>query len=117
MPAFAKHESQAYQKELRIAFGELRKDKFAVGPGAEEANELVRGIDPVKLEIGDISDITVTMSIDDFMNGYIPADFKCRWPSNEDPNRPSNYDVITKWTSEQIRNYRSILVKPLFIIV
>ena len=45
------------------------------------------------------------------------ADFKCRWASNENPNRPSNYDVITEWALEQIRNYRSILVKPLFIIV
>lgn len=115
-PLFCKHESQAYQKELRMAFGEVKKNVFAMGPGAENAHELIRSLEPVKLQLGDLSDITVEMSIEDFMSGHLPTGFKCRWPSNENPEEPSNYDGIVKWTAEQMKNYRSIFVRPTFAI-
>lgn len=115
-PLFCKHESQCYQKELRMVFGEVKKDMFAVGPGAENAHELIRSLEPVKLQLGDLSDITVEMTIQEFMSGYLPGDFRCRWPSNEDPEQPSNYDGIVKWTKEQMKNYRSIFVRPTFTI-
>ena len=66
--------------------------------------------------IGDISDIAVEMPIEAFMKGYLPTGFKCRWPSNEDPHKPSNYDRIVEWTAEQMKNYRSILVRPSFSV-
>lgn len=115
-PLFCKHESQAYQKELRMAFGELKKDFFAIGPGAEDALELIRSLEPVKLQLGDLSDITVEMPIEDFMRGFLPTGFRCRWPSNEDSENPSNYDGIVEWTAEQMKNYRSIFVRPTFAI-
>ena len=115
-PLFCKHESQAYQKELRMAFGEVKKNIFARGPGAEDAHELIRNLEPVKLQLGDLSDITVEIPIEDFMSGCLPNGFKCRWPSSEDPKKPSNYDEIVEWTKEQMKNYRSIFVKPTFAI-
>lgn len=115
-PLFCKHESQAYQKELRMAFGEVKKNIFAMGPDAENAHELVRNLEPVKLHLGDLSDITVEMPIEDFMSGYLPEGFKCRWPSNEDPEQPSNNDGIVEWTVEQMKNYHSIFVRPTFAI-
>lgn len=117
-PLFCKHESQAYQKELRMVFGEVKKDVFASprGHGAEDAHELIRSLEPVKLQLGNLSDITVEMSIEDFMSGHLPAGFKCRWPSNDEPENPSNYDGLVAWTSEQMKNYLSIIVRPTFAI-
>ena len=99
-----------------MAFGEVKKDVFAVGPGAEDAHELIRSLEPVKLQLGDLSDITVEMPVEDFMRGYLPDGFRCRWPSNGDPKNPSNYDEIVEWTAEQMKNYRSIFVRPTFAI-
>ena len=99
-----------------MAFGEVKKNIFAVGPDAENAHELIRNLEPVKLQLGDLSDITVEMPIEDFMSGYLPEGFKCRWPSNEDPEQPSNYDEIVEWTAEQMKNYHSIFVRPTFAI-
>ena len=112
-PIFCKHESQAYQNELRMVFGELQKNVFA--RGTDEANALIHSYEPVKFQIGDISDITVEIPIDDFMRGYLPDGFKCRWPSNKE--RTSNYDEIVAWTSEQMKNYRSFAVKPTCVIM
>ncbi len=115
-PLFCKHESQSYQKELRMVFGELKKNIFAMGPGAENAHELIRSLEPVKLQLGNLSDITVEMPVEDFMSGYLPAGFKCRWPSNEDPDNQSNYDGIVEWTAEQMKYYHSKYVCPTFTI-
>ena len=115
-PLFCKHESQAYQKEIRMAFGEARKDVFTRGSEAGNAYELIRNLDPVKLQLGDIRDITVMMPIDDFMRGYLPKGFKCRWPSNGNQESPSNYDEIVEWTTKQMKSYRSIFVRPAFAI-
>lgn len=95
---------------------EVKKNVFAMGPGAEDAHELIRSLEPVKLQLGDLSDITAEMSIEEFMSGHLPAGFKCRWPSNDDPGNPSNYDGIVKWTAEQMKNYRSIFVRSTFAI-
>lgn len=99
-----------------MAFGEVKKNIFARGPGAEGAHELIRNLEPVKLQLGDLSDITVEIPIEDFMRGCLPNRFKCKWPSSEDPNKPTNYDGIVEWTKEQMKNYRSIFVKPTFAI-
>ena len=69
-PLFCKHESQAYQNELRIAFGALEYNPFLVGIEQEEANSMILNYDPVILQLGDLRDITVEMPIDAFMTGY-----------------------------------------------
>lgn len=115
-PLFCKHESQAYQKELRLAFGSLEVNPFAIGPDAYETNSMVMNYDPVTLQLGDLSDITVQMPIWHFMAGFLPPGFKCRWPSNEPPKVPTNYDGVRTWTQEQMKKYRSIHVTPAYKI-
>ena len=68
------------------------------------------------IQLGDLSDITVEMPIEDLMRGFLPTGFRCRWPSNDDSENPSNYDGIVEWTAEQMKNYRSIFVRPTFAI-
>lgn len=116
-PLFCKHESQAYQNELRIALGELTKAEGDSTTENQDKYALLYNLDPVKLKIGDLSDITVELPIEDFMRGYLPPDFKCRWPSNDDPNHMSNYDVIVESTKEQMEQYHSDLVRPTCTIV
>lgn len=116
-PLFCKHESQAYQNEIRIAFGTLEKNIFAIGPGAEDANSMIMNYDPVTLQLGDLSDITVEMPIEDFLLAKLPKGFKCRWPENERPNPPSNYETVHEWTQEQMKNYHSIHVRPAYTVV
>lgn len=115
-PLFCKHESQAYQNELRIAFGALEYNPFIVGVEPEEANSIILNYDPVTLQLGNLQDITVEMPIGAFMIGYLPEGFKCRWPSNEPPHVPSNFDGVRTWTMEQMKKYRSIHVKPTYTI-
>lgn len=40
-------------------------DDFAMGADVENVNELMRSLEPVKLQLGDISDITIEMPIDE----------------------------------------------------
>lgn len=115
-PLFCKYESQAYQNELRLAFGALEDDPYAIGITSEEANTLIMNYDPVTLQLGGLQDITVEMPIGAFMAGYLPKGFRCRWPSNEPPRMPSNYDLIRSWTIEQMKKYRSIHVRPTYTI-
>lgn len=116
-PLFCKHESQAYQNELRIAFGALEKDEFAMGPSAENANSMIMNYAPVTLQLGDLRDITVEMPIDDFLNGRLPRGFRCRWPENDRPNPPSNFEEVRAWTVEQMKNYHSIHVRPAYTLI
>lgn len=116
-PLFCKHESQAYQNELRIVLGELTKAEGDSTTENQDKYALLYNLDPVKLKIGDLSDITVELPIEDFMRGYLAPDFKCRWPSNDDPNHMSNYDVIVESTKEQMEQYHSDLVRPTCTIV
>ena len=111
-PLFCKHESQAYQNELRMAFGELRDNPFSRRLDGQQALALIHDLQPVKMQIGDISDITVVVSADDLIAGKLPGGFRCRWPSSDDPSKPTNFDEIRAFTNEQMKDYRSILVKP-----
>lgn len=61
-PLFNKPDSYRDQKELRIAIGRLDMSR----PTANDKHELCRTTEPLMLEIGDISDITQVLSIDDF---------------------------------------------------
>lgn len=115
-PLFCKYKSQSYQNELRMALGILKTNPFARGSDADTANELIKSLDPITLQLGDLSDITAVMPVEDFMQGKLPVNFKCRWPSNGNPESPSNYDTIVEWTKDQMSKYRSDLVKPTFAI-
>ena len=115
-PLYCKHESQAYQNELRLAFGALEANPFTIGFDANEANSMVLNYDPVILQLGNLSDITVEMPIGEFMAGYLPPGFRCRWPSNDPPRGPSNFDGVRTWTREQMLKYHSIHVRPAYTI-
>lgn len=115
-PLYCKHESQAYQNELRLAFGELEKNIFTIGSGTDNVNSMIMNYDPVILQLGDLSDITVEMSIWEFMAGYLPRGFRCRWPSNNPPLVPSNFDTTRRWTQQQMLDYRSIHVRPAYTV-
>lgn len=115
-PIFCKHVSQAYQNELRIAFGELEDNIFARGSKASEAKSLIMDYDPVILQLGDLSDIVLEMPINYWMAGSLPKGFRCRWPSNPIPQTMSNFDTVRAWTKEQMKNYRSIHVRPTYTV-
>ena len=115
-PLFDKAASYSYQKELRMAFCEIEHNPFARGTGAEHAMSIVMNREPVTLQIGDIRDIAVAMPINDFLELRFPADIKLHFPMRGDGEEPSNFDGIVRWTREQMKNYRSIMVKPTFLI-
>lgn len=115
-PMFSKHISQAYQKELRMAVCEIEHDEFAIGPGAEDAYRIIEDLNPLKLEIGPIQDICITMPINQFIDGWLPPGFRCRWPMNDFPKAPSIFELLLADTRKAMKNYHSILVKPLLRI-
>ena len=61
-PLFNKKQDHEYQNELRIAIGRLDLNK----PTSDDKYELCTSTEPLKVEIGDISDITIVLPIDDF---------------------------------------------------
>ena len=115
-PLFSKNVSQAYQKEFRLAICELEKDEFAMGPGAENAMRIIQDLEPVKIQIGDIRDITEVLTIDQFINGWLPPWFICRWPMNDFPKAPSIFENMVADTRRQVKEYHSFFVKPLMTI-
>ena len=72
-PLFNKPNSYRNQNELRIAIGRLDLSR----PTGKGKYELCQSTEPIKFEIGDISDITQMLSIDDFctLNSMEPAIF------------------------------------------
>lgn len=113
-PLFEKIDTYKYQNELRMAFCELERDEFAVGSGADTALRTVNDLTPVKLNIGSIRDIAVSIPMEDFLDLKFPEDLCLCFPMNEE--NPSNYDEIVKWSREQMKNYRTILGKPMFVV-
>ena len=115
-PLFEKQASFSYQNELRMAFCELEHNKFARGPGADTALSIIMDLTPVKLELGNIRDIATSLPIDDFLNLRFPEDIWLRFPMSDDENKPTNFDEIVKWTREQMKNYKTLVAKPVFMI-
>ena len=108
-PLFSKSKRYSYQNELRLAFTEIEHDRFARGEHAEEAMSMVRNLDRITLQIGDIRDIAYELPIDDFLE--LKLNMPLRFPMRESGQVPSNFDNVVQFTKEQMKNYRSRLVR------
>jgi len=97
-----------------MALCELERDEFVVSCGADTALRTVNDLTPVKLNIGSIRDIAVSIPMKDFLDLKFPEDLSLRFPMNEE--NPSNYDEIVKWSREQMKNYKTIVGKPMFVV-
>lgn len=113
---FEKHISYAYQKELRIATAELKKDCFSRNSDPNKQYRLVRSLYCEKIQIGSIRDIAIKIPIHDFLNLRLPAGFRCKWPMSDDPRKPSNYDKVVADTIKTMKNYHSHYSKLIFSI-
>lgn len=115
-PLFGKHQKFEYQNELRMAFCELEKNEFAMGPDADSALKIVEDVSPVKLQLGSIRDIAYAVPIDNFLKLLIPRYIPLHFPMRELYQIPSNYDIIVSETRKIMKNYKSIFVKPMITI-
>ena len=115
-PLFEKLKMFEYQNELRMAFCELERDDWAVGPGAESALRIVRDLRAVTLNIGSIRDIAVAIPVDDFLKLRLPKGIRLRFPMSSDGQNPTNYDKVVSWTREEMGRYRTTIGKPMFVI-
>ena len=115
-PLFSKEKSYEYQHELRMAFCELEHNIFVRGPDAGTALSIVQSLSPVTLQIGSIRDIAIALPIDDFLDLKFPRDIRLKFPMRDSMEVPSNYDGIVQWTKEQMKDYHTILAKPMLVI-
>ena len=115
-PLFGKHQKFEYQNELRMAFCELEKNEFAMGPDADSALKIVEDASPVKLQLGSIRDIAYAVPIDNFLKLLIPRYIPLHFPMRELYQVPSNYDVIVAETRKAMKDYKSIFIKPMITI-
>lgn len=115
-PLFEKHEKFSYQNELRMAFCELEKNKFAMGPDADSAMKIVESLNPVKLQLGSIRDIAYAVPVDNFLKLLIPQYIPLHFPMRELYESQSNYDILVAETRKKMKDYKSIFVKPMIAI-
>ena len=60
--------------------------------------------------------IATSLTIDDFLNLRFPEDILLRFPMSDDESKPTNFDEIVKWTREQMKKYKTLVAKPVFMI-
>lgn len=115
-PLFEKHEKYSYQNELRMAFCELRENKFAMGINSDTSKEIVEDLTPVKLQIGNIRDIAYAIPIENFLRLLIPRYIPLRFPMRELYESQSNYDKLVSNTRSVMKNHKSPFVRPMLVI-
>lgn len=115
-PLFEKHEKYSYQNELRMAFCELRENKFAMGINSNTSKEIVEDLTPVKLQIGNIRDIAYAIPIENFLKLLIPRYIPLRFPMRELYESQSNYDKLVSNTRSVMKNHKSPFVRPMLVI-
>lgn len=115
-PPFEKHEKYSYQNELRMAFCELRENKFAMGINSDTSKEIVEDLTPVKLQIGNIRDIAYAIPIENFLKLLIPRYIPLRFPMRELYESQSNYDKLVSNTRSVMKNHKSPFVRPMLVI-
>ena len=117
-PLFEKHEKYSYQNELRMAFCELRENKFAMGINSDTSKKIVEDLTPVKLQIGNIRDIAYAIPIENFLELDLltPQDIQLRFPMRELCESQSNYDKIVDNTRSIMKNHKSPFVRPMLVI-
>ena len=103
-----------FQNELRMAFTELENDDFWIGCNANSNLSVVQNIESIKLNIGNIRDIAVTISIDDFLNLKFPKSLRLKFPMSDYLDMPTNYDSLVETTKETTKQRKPILMKPTF---
>ena len=115
-PLFEKHEKYSYQNKLRMAFCELRENKFAMGINSDTSKEIVEDLTPVKLQIGNIRDIAYAIPIENFLKLLIPRYIPLRFPMRELYESQSNYDKLVSNTRSVMKNHKSPFVRPMLVI-
>lgn len=115
-PLFEKHEKYSYQNELRMAFCELRENKFAMGINSDTSKEIVEDLTPVKLQIGNIRDIAYAIPIENFLKLLIPRYIPLRFPMRELYESQGNYDKLVSNTRSVMKNHKSPFVRPMLVI-
>ena len=115
-PLFEKHEKYSYQNEFRMAFCELRENKFAMGINSDTSKEIVEDLTPVKLQIGNIRDIAYAIPIENFLKLLIPRYIPLRFPMRELYESQSNYDKLVSNTRSIMKNHKSPFVRPMLVI-
>ena len=102
--------------ELRMAFCELRENKFAMGINSDTSKEIVEDLTPVKLQIGNIRDIAYAIPIENFLKLLIPRYIPLRFPMRELYESQSNYDKLVSNTRSVMKNHKSPFVRPMLVI-
>lgn len=69
---FCKLSSYAWQNEMRIRVALLDEKNTIVGADGLIRKQLIQNTDPITIEIGDISDITVQISVQDLIDLNLP---------------------------------------------
>jgi len=71
---FCKEKNYEWQKELRIAVALLNGSEIIIDENGRRLKALIKDINPLILEIGNIEDIAVTISTEDLINLKLPKD-------------------------------------------
>ena len=111
-PVFSKDYGYEWQNELRIAFCEIEKNRFATGPDFENAYSIVRDTDPCLFEIGNLEEIAVSVPVEDFINLKFPDGHKFSLINDEDP-RGLCANIISD-TKKRTAEFKSIIHKIYF---
>lgn len=114
-PLFEKNNAYAYQKELRMVFGELEENRFARKIKDGKHFRMVWNLEPKKIQIGDISDIAYVLPIDDFLllKGFEGKRF--RWPVGEGDQK-TIFDLMVEDTRKIMKDFNTPILTPLVII-
>lgn len=102
-PLFSKSEDYSWQNELRYAFAKLGNPSWEKEhtPGT---GRMIIDTERKTLDIGDINDIAIKMSIDDFINLRFPEGFKARYALSTD--EPCCVDLMIRDTKRAMKNYK-----------
>ena len=114
-PLFEKDESYSWQNEYRIAFSRLAdpNDPYVIENHLE--GKMLLDLDPVILQIGNISDIVAVYSADKLIDlSFIDRNTRLRFPMSDDPdNNPAMIDMIAADTKENLKNFKQGWIKPI----
>lgn len=114
-PLFEKDESYSWQNEYRIAFSRLAdpNDPYVIENHLE--GKMLLDLDPVILQIGNISDIVAVYPADKLIDlSFIDRNARLRFPMSDDPdNNPAMIDMIAADTKENLKNFKQGWIKPI----
>lgn len=112
-PLFEKTSDYMHQKELRLAYCQSEVDKFAIGD-PENAYALILDKNRITINVGDIRDIAYAIPMEQFLN---TSGINGRHSFPCVGNIKAPYDFLLDKTREEMKNYKSFIVKPMFTIM